>query len=1458
MAENEDINSTLEIIDTEVYEQDIRVVDETDQVIVETEMQTIEVFEEDVSVVESDNAFSPIGEPNELLRHTLLTEREADDQHPITAITGLRAELDEIEKLKTVYSDKKNHANYYQWEDGNAAKEDRVGYFVSVCADEIKLCTLESDVFGVTVDSAGFVGAQSDIEKDEKYGLVASNGLVLVRCELSVDVGDYVISNNYGYAQKSDFGFVVVSRQKINGIEYAGIALTTPINRICKLSANIEGLDGRMSDAEKNIISAINASNAAYKKAEEASNTSQNANNNVSSALDKVNGIVEKTDELESNITSAQEVAVQAKAIAESAANSAEAIRNEAVAEANKALAESSELRKEFETRVVEINTELDNTILELEATKEEFDATINDLKLDTEGQIADFKKEVEDNYATITQLAAVKTENADAVAALQQEVSDTYATIESVASLETNTSEALAGFKQEVSKTYATQEMLTAYKNDTSEALTLYKTEVEENYATQEMVSKLEADTTKVIADYKQEVTDTYATQEMVTKLGEDNSTALADYKQEVTETYATQTSLTALETETTKAIAVSEEKATEKFASKSDLTAFEGEINSAIANVEQKADENGASIKSVVASVDKYSVGEYSQAYGLTHEQAKSILKVGMIYIPANNPKETTHVETYEGQGQDNYFTEGRYYEWDGDDWQENTVGKVWISNTVPANSNGTYKYWYVDSNEAPEGYEAHALYKYDGEQWKKVNILDGNVNNRLTSMIKQMADKIAIDVVNAQGNIASHQQWLDSNSANIQDVVAWKSDVENDVSNIATIKQTADEAGASIAQVVESVGEDGKVNAASIVTAINDGTSGVTINANRINLDGAVTISSFDSDTRDKLNNSVKSTVIEYALSNSATVAPTSGWSTTAPQWQENKYMWQKTTVQYTDSSKTPTITTTCIQGAKGEDGKTPEIEINDNGYWVIDGTTTNTKAKGVDGETPTVMINTDGYWVINGVVTNVKAQGKEGDNGVSVTSVMSQYCLSTSNTIEPTNGWTENFDTVLSQYWASTETVKYIWSREKVSYSSGNPTYSTATVNSASSVVASWCDKNDTTKINGGNIATNTVTADQIYVQDLSALKSTIGGWKIDANGIHSNTSSYVVDLWAPSEDPNNTAQWIFMFTDNTGAQPTYPFVVRKDGTLLAERANIGGWGINSGTSGLIKKNDDFEVCIKAPTEYGGYGKGSADFIVLADKTGDVVDYPFVVSSDGSLFATKARITGDSVIEGNCTIKGRLDGATGNFTGHITARGGNIGNLKIDADNSCLSYFPGGQDRTFMGVGGFEFIRDGKGWFQAIMTNLTIGNDPVFFINMSSGGHGLQLDPSGGRLLGTWSTDNGKITCSDQNLKHSIEPLTTNYSTLFDSLNPVRFKYNNGTSDRYHTGFVAQELQQAIIDAGLSEQEVATLCTIKSNNDEDDYMGIRYEELIALCVNEIQKLKIRVQELENKEN
>ena len=88
-----------------------------------------------------------------------------------------------------------------------------------------------------------------------------------------------------------------------------------------------------------------------------------------------------------------------------------------------------------------------------------------------------------------------------------------------------------------------------------------------------------------------------------------------------------------------------------------------------------------------------------------------------------------------------------------------------------------------------------------------------------------------------------------------------------------------------------------------------------------------------------------------------------------------------------------------------GLDGKDGITPEITINADGYWVINGVVSSTKAEGTtgatgapgatgpagpagpageNGQTPTVTIE-NGYWVINGTPTDVRAEAINGTNG-----------------------------------------------------------------------------------------------------------------------------------------------------------------------------------------------------------------------------------------------------------------------------------------------------------------------------------------------------------------------------------------------------------------------------------------------------------------------------------------
>lgn len=66
-------------------------------------------------------------------------------------------------------------------------------------------------------------------------------------------------------------------------------------------------------------------------------------------------------------------------------------------------------------------------------------------------------------------------------------------------------------------------------------------------------------------------------------------------------------------------------------------------------------------------------------------------------------------------------------------------------------------------------------------------------------------------------------------------------------------------------------------------------------------------------------------VTNVTIEYAKSTSPSVAPESGWSSTTPEWEEGKYIWQRTDKVINGVHH---YTYACIQGAKGETGSSGE--------------------------------------------------------------------------------------------------------------------------------------------------------------------------------------------------------------------------------------------------------------------------------------------------------------------------------------------------------------------------------------------------------------------------------------------------------------------------------------------------------------------------------------------------
>lgn len=140
---------------------------------------------------------------------------------------------------------------------------------------------------------------------------------------------------------------------------------------------------------------------------------------------------------------------------------------------------------------------------------------------------------------------------------------------------------------------------------------------------------------------------------------------------------------------------------------------------------------------------------------------------------------------------------------------------------------------------------------------------------------------------------------------------------------------------------------------------------------------------------------------------------------------------------------------------------------------------------------------------------------------------------------------------------------------------------------------------------------------------------------------------------------------------------------------------------------------------------------------------------------------------------------------------------------------------------------------------------------------------------------------YNSTTGTKIASDKNLKKDFITLDDKYDSFFDNLNPLAYRYKLGTSNRMHCGFIAQEVEEALSNAGLTNQDFGGIAidritsndretvedengnVVDDNNSSINYLldhgfdkkyGLIYEEFIALTINQSQKLKKRVNDLE----
>lgn len=228
-------------------------------------------------------------------------------------------------------------------------------------------------------------------------------------------------------------------------------------------------------------------------------------------------------------------------------------------------------------------------------------------------------------------------------------------------------------------------------------------------------------------------------------------------------------------------------------------------------------------------------------------------------------------------------------------------------------------------------------------------------------------------------------------------------------------------------------------------------------------------------------------------------------------------------------------------------------------------------------------------------------------------------------------------------------------------------------------------------------------------------------------------------------------------------------------------------------------------------------------------VVVDSTGSIDLHVDAVNIDGTLTASE--------IEGD-TITVRND--NGRRCGYIYTEYASTADYKMTLESKAMElnatsgnlYLSGNNGRSALNFD-YDFI-DCRGDFAPNADNWYNLGAPNF----------------------VWSTiycSTNELNGSDRNIKNSIEALPVKYVRMFELVEPKRYKLNSGTSGRYHTGFIAQEVEDAMRACGIDSQEFAGWAAAKLDDGSETYF-LRYSEFIPILWAKVREQEARIRRLE----
>ena len=411
--------------------------------------------------------------------------------------------------------------------------------------------------------------------------------------------------------------------------------------------------------------------------------------------------------------------------------------------------------------------------------------------------------------------------------------------------------------------------------------------------------------------------------------------------------------------------------------------------------------------------------------------------------------------------------------------------------------------------------------------------------------------------------------------------------------------------------------------------------------------------------------------------------------------------------------------------------------------------------------------------------------------------------------------------------------------------------------------------------------------------------ITSTSGTIGGWIISSTEIYKGS----VGINASNEHTKNslvtTGTSPVRFYAGSGDRINGKFVVLDDGSLYASAAKIEGTiTANSGSfsnctidetctiKGTLTAdticNNDKSMQAEGSINFVGSGNTSlAQYNMrIVDKNSSMMRASCSVSDSSGLMSAALTCTYKYTISGTtaygtCGISatGELCSITGHYIG-ITADRSGSDYIKLDATSVTVT-----GSSTFTGSATFLQSNSSQGFFirhnytvqlpagggyaflqMYTKTNLAVshymdydaGRYMVYSWNYTIG---IGSSNGSNQLYGTWYCNGSVINSSDRNTKNSIADIDEKYDTLFDGLRARLYRYNDGTSGRLHSGFVAQEVEEAMQAANVPTSDFAAFCVDGAGTDKER-CGLRYEEFVSLNTWQIQKLKAHLQEVENR--